>query len=468
MSNEQAFRAALLRLIPPSSRCVVAYSGGPDSHVLLHLLCRLARFPLRAIHVHHGLQAQADDWAAHCAAVCGTLQTPLDIVRVDARPEKGQSPEEAARTARYRVLRERLGDGEILLTAHHADDQAETLLLQLLRGAGVRGLAGMPECTGFDPGLLVRPLLSFSRAALLDYATAHKLCWVEDVSNADESFDRNFLRQQVMPLLLQRWPAAPEVLARSAAHCAEAARILDERARELLPLVQGMQKDTLRIAPLTELAASDQRLVLRAWLRASGFRMPAMHILERVLREVIPARPDRVPRVEWSEGEIRRYRDRLYLLKPLPPVSPHWQTPWSGDAPLPLPDGRMLHALREKGAGIAPEFWRPEAIEVRYRRGGERCRLPGRAGTHELKKLWQEAGLPPWERERLPLICIAGQLAAVGDLWVCEAFAGKPEGVNIRLSWREQDRQFRSAMASPLQLDENTRFWDVSQPVTYR
>lgn len=440
MSNQQAFRAALLRLVPPSARCVVAYSGGPDSHVLLHLCARLPGIGLRAIHVHHGLQAQADDWAAHCAAVCGALRTPLDIVRVDARPEKGQSPEEAARTARYRVLRERLGDGEILLTAHHADDQAETLLLQLLRGAGVHGLAGMPECTGFGPGLLVRPLLSFSRAALLDYATAHKLCWVEDASNADESYDRNFLRQQIMPRLLQRWPAAPEVLARSAAHCAEAARILDERAREWLPLVQGMQKDTLRIAPLTELAESDQRLVLRAWLRANGFRMPAAHILERVLREAIPARRDRTPRVEWSEGEIRRYRDHLYLLKPLPSVPLYWQAPWRGEAPLTVPDGRTLHAMREKGAGIAPEFWRPEAIEVRYRRGGERCRLPGRAGTHELKKLLQEAGLPPWERERLPLLYIAGQLAAVGDGWVCEPFEGGVEEMNVRLCLREKDR----------------------------
>ncbi|HLF98556.1 MAG TPA: tRNA lysidine(34) synthetase TilS [Methylococcaceae bacterium] len=433
MSNQQAFRAALLRLIPPSSRCVVAYSGGLDSHVLLHLCTRLAGITLRAIHVHHGLQARADDWATHCAAVCRDLQVSLDIVHVDARPEKGQSPEEAARTVRYRVLREHICNGEILLAAHHADDQAETLLLQLLRGAGVHGLAGMPETGEFGRGLLLRPFLGVTRVALREYATAHKLSWVEDTSNVDESFDRNFLRRQVMPLLRQRWPAAPQVLARSAAHCAEAAEILDQRARELLPSVQGATKNTLRIAPLIELPETNQRLLLRAWLRTNGFRMPPTNILERVLSEAIPARPDRTPRVEWGEGEIRRYRDHLHLLNPLPPVPPNWHTSWRGDAPLPLPDGRALHAEREKGAGIAPEFWRPEAIEVRYRQGGERCRLPGRAGTHELKKLLQEGGLPPWERERLPLVYINGELAAVGDLWVCGVFGGGMEGANVQL-----------------------------------
>jgi tRNA(Ile)-lysidine synthase len=446
VSSEQAFRAALLRLIPPGSHCVLAYSGGLDSHVLLHLLHHLARHPLRAIHVHHGLQAKADDWAAHCTEVCREMQVPLDLIHVDVRADKGQSPEEAARTARYRALRERLGEGEILLTAHHADDQAETLLLQLLRGAGLHGLAAMPERAGFGRGLLVRPLLNFSRAALQEYATVHKLSWVEDTSNADESYDRNFLRRQVMPLLRQRWPAAPEVLARSAAHCAEAAHILDERAGELLQSVmsscrQGVPASMAKegairycpIAPLLELAESDRRLVLRAWLRANGFRMPSAHLLERVLREAIPARQDRTPCLKWSEGEIRRYRDRLYLLKPLTPVPPHWHTPWRGDAPLPLPDGRTLHAVREKGPGIAPQFWRPQAIEARYRQGGERCRIFGRAGTHELKKLLQEAGLPPWERERLPLVYIDDGLAAVGRLWVCEAFCGNPDGVNIRL-----------------------------------
>lgn len=409
--------------------------------------------------------------------VCRKMELPLETIRVDARPEKGQSPEEAARLARYRVLREGLDEGEMILTAHHADDQAETLLLQLLRGSGVHGLAGMPERTVFGRGLLVRPLLAFGRAQLLVYATAHGLSWVEDASNADESYDRNFLRRQVMPLLRQRWPAAPEVLARSATHCAEAAKVLDQRAAELLLAVQGAPATTdtfrthageltespaitalrprgrtgggeldetgqatsgskgsaLPIVPLHELAESDRRLVLRAWLRNNGFRMPPTRILEKVLHEAIPARPDRTPRVTWSEGEIRRHHDHLYLLEPLPPVPPAWRAPWRGDTPLLLPDGRMLHAVRDKGPGIAPGFWHPDAIEVRYRQGGERCRLPGRAGTHELKKLLQEAGLPPWERERLPLVYIAGELAAVGDLWVCGAFAGMADGANIRL-----------------------------------
>jgi tRNA(Ile)-lysidine synthase len=439
VSSAQAFRAALLRLIPPATRCVIAYSGGLDSHVLLHLCARLALFPLRAIHVHHGLQARGDDWAAHCATVCRDLNVPIDVVRANAHPAKGQSPEEAARMARYQVLRGQVGEAEVLLTAHHADDQAETMLLQLLRGAGVDGLAGMPERAAFGRGLLVRPFLGFSRTELLDYATAQNLSWVEDASNADESFDRNFLRRRVMPLLRQRWPGAARAMSRGAAHCAEAAQILDERARELLPSVQGSSKDTLSIVPLIELTGSDQRLVLRAWLRANGFRMPAAHILERVVREAIPARRDRTPRVEWSEGEIRRYREFLYLMRPLAPVPTDGETPWRRDAPLPLPGGGALEAVREEGPGIAPRFWLAGVAVVRYRRGGERCRMPGRSGTHELKKLLQEKGLPPWERERLPLVYIDGELAAVADLWVCEPFAGEADEVNVRLIRKRAD-----------------------------
>ena len=443
---------------PPSPTYWVAYSGGLDSHALLHLAAGLAqiepRTHIRAIHVHHGLHPEADAWANHCASVCEELGIDLDIIRVDARPRRGESPEESARMARYRALQTRLCHHDCVLLAQHRDDQAETLLLQLFRGAGVEGLAAMPAHADFSPGYLARPLLDFSRDQLRDYAVAKGLRWIEDDSNRDETFDRNFLRQRILPQLRSRWPGLPGNLARSAAHCAEAALHLENRGDFLLrEVVLDPVADTLDVLSLSRLERLEQKLVLRRWITRSGFRRPSSRILERILDEALSAATDRNPVVGWKEAEVRRYRHALYLMRPLPPLPKTLLSPnsgavagrlaWPADrTSISLPHGNgdvsiWKIAGKTNTPGIAPDAWTGGQVEIRYRLGGEKIRLPGRNGSHEVRKLYQEAGIPPWVRERVPLVYIDQRLAAVGNYWYAADFQSTAtDPWRIVLEWK--------------------------------
>ena len=418
----------------------MALSGGLDSTVLLDLCHALRRerpeLQFAAAHIHHGLQREADDWAAFCAEACRALDIPLTISHVDARPMRGDSPEAAARYARYAALSDLLGTGDTLLTAQHQDDQAETLLLQLLRGAGVAGLAAMPEQAVFGPGFLARPLLDYCRAELAEYAQERRLRWIDDPSNSDNRFARNYLRREIMPVLRARWPGADRALARSAAHCAEAKCLLDELGAELLQHVSGDTPGVLVIARLAELPAERQRLVLRHWLSARGCPLPSTAILERIRTEVCGAAPDRQPLVTWNDVEIRRFRGLVHLCKSAPDFDPSWETEWDGQSPLALPpnNGRLF-VERLPGPGLNQLQWGRGRITVRYRRGGESLRLADRSGSRHLKKLLQEAGVPGWERNRLPLIYIDSALAAVADRWIDEAFNGDAAAANVRIRW---------------------------------
>jgi tRNA(Ile)-lysidine synthase len=442
-----------LRACPP--RYWVAYSGGLDSHVLLHLCARLRQRTqngpaFTAVHVHHGLHPQADHWAAHCERTCRDLQMQFMLLKVDANSKAGESPEEAARSARYRSILSRLSAGEIVLTAQHRDDQAETLLLQLMRGAGLAGLAAMPECAELGPGFLMRPLLHHSRQELHAYAQEHGLKWVEDPSNRDLGYDRNFLRHRVVPLLEQRWPGVKKALGRTAGHCAEAQRLLEDLSTDLCRSVLRPDGIALSVERLKALREPDQRLVLRSWLRGAGYRMPPAAVLERILREVLPAAPDKMPSVTWREGEVRRYRDGLFALRPRPPLDAGAVIPWDGSSRLELPDDNgTLHLSTAIEAGIDPKRWGRDPITVRYRRGGETCRLKGRAGTHTLKKLFQEAGIPPWLRERAPLVYVGEELAVVAGWWVCAPFATGPGESGIAIRWRHSDETCASGVPPP-------------------
>ena len=416
----------LLQRLPPARNWWLAYSGGLDSEVLLHALAHLrprVAADLHALHVHHGLSAAADDWTVHCAQTCERLGVSLTIRRVGVRARVGESPEAVARAARYRALREPMGAGDLLMTAHHRDDQAETLLLALLRGSGVSGLAAMPECARFPPGHLIRPLLGFTRGELSAFAHATGLTWVEDASNRDLGHDRNFLRHRVLPLLAERWPAYARTLARSAGHCAEAQQLIDRLAGERQATCAGSRPERLSLSRLGALDAPLARAVLRHWIKSQGFRLPNRLRLERVLAEVLTAAPDRRPLVTWPGCEIRRYRDDLYLLEPLPkrpgPLRLRWE-----DNPLRLPD--PLGRLRVLG-----EVPGDAVVDVRFRAGGEVCRPAGKAHRKPLKKLFQEAGIPDWLRDYVPLIYIDGELAAVAGLALCDWFATHP-AVGVR------------------------------------
>ncbi len=425
--------------LPADACCWVAYSGGVDSHVLLHALaalppgqpCRVA-----AVHINHGLQAGAAAWDEHCRIVCVGLGVHYVSMQADGRAIAGESREAAARAARYAVLKAWLPQRHYLLTAQHRDDQAETLLLQLLRGSGVKGLAAMPRLVPFGAGSLLRPLLGCSRNALLDYALANRLNWVDDPSNRDISLDRNFLRHQVLPVLHQRWPALSATLSRSARHCAEAALILEDLARQDLAMLVDESKDTLPVSGLLQLPPERQRNSLRHWMAEKGGTTPSEAVLARIVNDILGSRADAEACVCWGDCELRRYRDRLYLLpRDTRQDMPAWLE-WRTETVLELPQaGGLLSASRRTGSGVRAADCVEAEVRVTWRHGGERCRPAGRRHHHPLKKLFQEAGIPPWERGRIPLVYIGDELAAVADLWVCDPFSAGPGEAGFTIRW---------------------------------
>lgn len=424
MSLSRQFQHILETLPAPRSArsCVVAYSGGVDSHVLLHL-CHAAGLSVRAIHIHHGLQAEADHWDRHCAEVCSRLDIAYQCIHVDANPGPGESPEDAARKARYQAFENELQSDEVLLTAHHQDDQAETLLLQLMRGAGPAGLASMPVIKHFGVGYHARPVLGFSQKLLRRYAEKHKLIWVDDPSNADTGFDRNFIRKQVIPRLVQSWPDANQALSRAASLQQDALEIIEAMAATDLAAVSTQQRNSLSISKLKQLSEARQYNLLRYWINASGYGRPRRNILQEVIESVLPAAEDATPLVFWGGTEIRRYQDTLYILPALNSHEIQHVYAWDGEQPLSIDSLNLEMRLEQSlGKGLHQDAV-ARKMTVRFRQGGEQLRPHGRRHTHSLKKLMQEAGIPPWQRNRIPLIYIEHQLACVCGYWIAESFS---------------------------------------------
>lgn len=432
---EQTLRKFLeqqLSASPEVKRLVLGFSGGLDSTVLLHALLKVApafQLPVLAVHVHHGLSPNADAWADHVQKLCTDLGVALEIHRVEVVSEA--SLEAAARTARHAAFAKSLRAGDALLLAQHQDDQAETLLFRLLRGAGVTGLGAMHAVSRFvlayDVAVLQwRPLLGLSRSTLEQYAAAHALSWVEDESNQDTRYARNFLRQEIFPRLKTQWPAVTQTLAATALRLQEADALLDEMAAEMAQ--SGIdEKQRLLIPAWLALTPARQHVLLRYWLRQQGFPIPDAEMLAKIGSEVIAARADATPLLAWSGCEIRRYREHVYAMRPLSPVDGQWQFEWDGQSPLALPDGRVLRAEVSAAKENLPVFI------VRYRQGGERFRPAGQAQSRELKTLLQETGIPPWERECLPLLFVGDELIAVAGLALDSEYAASI-GLKVILS----------------------------------
>ena len=446
---DPAFTAAALsaRLskdwrLPAGAHLRVAYSGGIDSHVLLHALAAARPshgYALSAIYIDHGLQPDSRAWGEHCARVCAALAVPFDAQRVAVTAIQRDGPEAAARRARYTALAARLASGEFLLTAHHRDDQAETVLLQLLRGSGVAGLAAMPERAPLGHGELLRPLLGFSRAALREYASAQRLEWIEDPSNQVLHLRRNFLRTEIVPRLEQHWPEARQSLARTAAHSAEAQALLDERAREDVDTCRSPDASryphALHAAAVARFSAARQRNLFRYWLRSQGFRPPDRQRLDELCRRVASESRSRQACVQWEGAEVWRYRDRLVAVpgQALPDTA--MDVTWDLSAPLQLSGVGRLRAEPVHGHGLSRARLRASGVQVRMRHGGELLQLAGRAHRHAVKKLLQTAGVPPWERLRLPLFYAHDELVAVADRWVASAYEAQPDETAIRIIW---------------------------------
>lgn len=416
--------ASLTPFVDAPSWCV-ALSGGLDSSVLLHALVSLKgrqTLPvLRAIHVHHGLQPAADAWPAHCQRLCDGLGVELAVRHV--RVALAASIEQSARDARYAAFAEALLPGEVLLTGQHRDDQAETLLLRLLRGAGVRGLAGMPVRRRLGVGELVRPLLDVSRAELLAYAQAHGLQWVEDPSNQQTQFSRNYLRHAVLPAITARWPQVRRSLARTAGHLAEARELLDELAQEDLALLSApdefswLKLPSLNLPALKQLSPARQRNALQYWL-ASRTRLPdSDHWAGWCDLRDASVGASAVWRL--TDGELHRGGDCIYWLNGawLAPLAEpaHWNDP--------------LETLRLPGNGSVSLNGNPpqQPLRIGYRQGGETLEIPGR-GRRDLKRLLNERHVPPFVRSRLPLLFAGDRLLAVANL------PGLSAG-DLRLDW---------------------------------
>ena len=405
----------------------IAYSGGRDSHVLLHWLAseRAALGPhrLRAAHVDHRLHADSARWAEHCAAVCAALDVPLDVHHVNARPASGDSPEAAARAARYAALAAGLEDGDLLLTAHHQTDQAETVLLALVRGSGLAGAAAMPAQRRFGRGWLLRPLLDWPAVRVARYADDHGLAWAEDPSNRDARFDRNFVRAEALPLLAGRWPAAATTLARHAAHAADAQALLDEIAT-----ADGAHAPQLAVVQLAALSPARQRNLLRAWLHRHGAAAPSAARLDELLRQALTAAGDRQVAVAVGAHRVRVWRGALYLTPSAVPAAPcvvHWRL----DAPLELPGLGQLRAEAVCGQGIASaRLGAQPALDVRFRRDD--------SGGKALKKRLQKLDLPSWQRDRVPLLYGGDCLVQVAGGEPVAAWRAGPGEPGVRIVWR--------------------------------
>ena len=409
-------------------RYVIALSGGLDSTVLAHALA-VTRGQhgraLLAVHVDHQLQPESGRWNAYCRDFAAEFEIEYAAETVAIGAEAGGGLEAAAREARYAALARHTRAGDWLLSAHHRNDQAETLLLNLMRGSGPAGLAGIGLMTPFAAGWLVRPLIDISRAALESYADEHGLRWVEDPSNEDMRFDRNYLRHEVLPALEQRWPGVVERLARSAELASEAAGMLEQLAEIDLRRV-GDRAARIDITGLRTLSPARQRNLLRHALRQEGLPLPGAARLATVLDSVIDAREDAQPLVAWPGAEIRRYRDKLYVLRPVAEVEPLQAALAPGGGPVDLGPGMgRLCLLPAAPCGLS-ESLVEGGLTVRMRSGGEEIRPAGQSHTRKLKKLLQEAGIVPWMRDRLPLIYSGEQLVAVADLWMAADAVSEP------------------------------------------
>jgi tRNA(Ile)-lysidine synthase len=420
MSLESFMQQALSQQ-PLNGRLLIAFSGGLDSSVLMHLIVKANQQlavpkTIIALHINHQISTFANDWEHHCKTVCEALKIDFIAERVDISTS-GKGFEAAAREARYKVFEEFVKEGDILLMAHHANDQAETFLLRLMRGAGVLGLSAMRAERALGSGQLWRPLLDFSRVDLETYAKANNLQWVEDDSNASIDFDRNFLRHQLMPIFLARWPQAIKQLQATSARLEQAQKLLDDLAAiDFQGLDERPERYGQSVAYKKCSALSADRLtnVLRYWCDKNGFSVPSADQLSQIHAQFFStsARLSSAV-VTWGDCECRQFNDRFYLMPLL-------------KAFIPAGDHVLDRSQKNINLGVAGDLminWsilKPKKLSIRWRQGGERCSPIDRAHSQTLKKLLQEYQLETWLRDRVPLIFCDDQLLAVGDLWLCK------------------------------------------------
>jgi len=428
-SFDPASLERVLRTFPVSARLIVAFSGGPDSTALLHALSRL-EWPLLAVHVDHGLDKNSRDRSQQAESMAGRWNVPFIAHRIQVPPGAAGGLEHAARKARYQALVREMETGDLLLTAHHADDQAETVLLRLMRGSGPAGLGGIRPLRKLGPGWLARPLLDWPRQTLADYLDQQQIQGLEDPANRDLSRDRNYLRHQVMPLLHARWPAAAGSIGRSARHLQAVDREITRQAdRELDHARAGRHR--LALEPFSGLDELRRKALIRRWLDELGWSMPSTVRLDTFIGQVESAAPDRRPCLEMPDGVLVREGPFIHARNHASKPGPFCIT-WDGLHPLELPDGRGRLLIKGKpGVTLPPETW---PVTIRNRTGGEKIRLHGNH-RRPVKKLFQEAGIPVRARALFPFIFAEDRLVAVGDRWQDEQFSANLHRRGQSLVW---------------------------------
>jgi tRNA(Ile)-lysidine synthase len=434
-----------------SRQFCVALSGGLDSVVLLHALVQLrneqSNWQLRAVHINHQLQKDATQWAQQCLDQCASLNVPCKVLAVDVQHVKDKGVEAAARTARYTALSRELETDEVLLTAHHADDQLETMMIALMRGAGLDGLAAMPAMARFKQAWHARPLLSFTRTQLQAWATTQALSYVDDPTNEQTHFDRNFLRAEVIPRLKERWPAAAVTAARSASHLSEALHLANNLVTD--DLTTALTGNALNVSTLMSWSPSHRRAVIRQWLQRNEVLMPSSRVMSALEHDMFHAADDRIPCIRWGEYAVHRYQDHLHLEKTTRPEAIdkiiEWR--WHNSLQLPHQLGSLCIAppqAEAKQVGPTTAILLnastiPAVLTVRFREGGEQLQLSGESIHRELKKLLQDAAVLPWWRGRLPLIYAGEKLVAVAGFWVNAEFAAVDGHPEVALLWQHSE-----------------------------
>ncbi len=424
----------LSRHLKPNQRVLLALSGGLDSSVLLHLLAGAKLtipYELHAMHVHHGLSQSADAWADFCTEQCKLLNVPIEVVRVQLDRNSKQGIEAAARQLRYEALFDfKLNEiaPDFIVTAHHQDDQAETLLLQLFRGAGVKGLASM--ATIDESRRLMRPLLDVSRQTLLAYAEQHNIPWCDDESNDNTEYERNFVRHEVMPVLATRHPSVKSLLARTASHLAEANDLLDTLAK--IDAVNLLQNNSLCLQGLTALDLPRAKNLLRWWFSQNQLAMPTSEHLNEIIQQLFNAKPDANINIQLQHLSLKRYQQHAYLC--VERVAESFDMTWSGEPHLNLPNGGQLHFKQVIGSGLALKHGMTK-LRITNRDGGERFKPDVLRPTRTLKHLLQEANIPPWQREHLPLIYWHDTLALVPNIGITHELRADEGELGLDVIW---------------------------------
>ena len=415
----------------------VALSGGIDSVVLLHLLNALQKkyhFALHATHVHHGLSQNADMWVKFCEKLCAKLSIPLDVHHIKLPQKKSLGIEGEARRLRYEKLLQSKSD--LVALAHHEDDQAETFLLQLIRGAGVKGLSSMAH---FDEHRrLWRPLLNRSKSDMKKYAKQHKLTWIEDESNQNINFDRNFIRLKILPILKNRFNHIIKVISRSTSHLAEAQDLLDDLAKIDLKkhLKSYIYTNKINVNTINRLSFSRAKNILRYWLEMNDQLMPSKDHLDELLRQVLHAKKDAELKIDLTKDyEIRRYQDEIYIVRKNTNNQKNYEIVWDNESEILLPNGSTLTFKKVKGKGIDLKLLNNQTLRIVSRKGGESFRPDLKRPTKKIKHLLQESDLPPWEREYFPLVFLNDDVVCVPNFGVDIKYQVKSKEIGLEITY---------------------------------